>query len=139
MTTLLIRHASAGDRDAWAGDDRRRPLDHRGRKQAKRIASLLARYDVLRILSSPSDRCVQTVERLARDRGLPVEVRDELAEHRQDTDGASLVRALAPEAVAVSCHGGLSEALVCESQKKGETIVLDVQDDRLVVVERLRA
>jgi 8-oxo-dGTP diphosphatase len=138
VSLLLIRHASAGDRDEWVGDDRRRPLDKKGRKQADRLVELLAAYRVDRLLSSPADRCVQTVEPDARTRGLTVEIREELAEENQGTEGAELVRSLSHEAAAVSCHGGLSEVLVGEGQKKGEAIVLEVQDDRLVVVSRLR-
>ena len=35
MTLLLIRHASAGDADQWQGDDRVRPLDSKGIRQAE--------------------------------------------------------------------------------------------------------
>jgi phosphohistidine phosphatase SixA len=139
MSVLLIRHASAGDRDEWTGDDRRRPLDKRGRKQARRLVDLLAPYPVERIVSSPADRCVQTVEPLADARGLTIEVREEVWEDVQRTEGAPLVRSLAASDVAVSCHGGLSDALIGEGQKKGEAIVLELQDDRLAVAERLRA
>lgn len=138
MSLLLIRHAAAGDREEWVGDDLRRPLDKRGKKQARRLVELLAPYAIDRLVSSPADRCVQTVESLANARGLVVEVRDELAEELQDTLGAELVRSLAAEDVAVSCHGGLSEAVVGEGQKKGEAIVVELRDDRLVVMNRLR-
>lgn len=121
---LLIRHASAGKRTQWEGDDRRRPLDERGRQQALRLVDLLADYPIERILSSPYDRCVQTVEPLARARGLAIEVRDELGEERQAHDGAALVARLLDTDTAVCCHGGLSEVLVGESQKKGETLVI---------------
>lgn len=139
MTLLLIRHARAGDRDDWEGDDLRRPLDDRGRKQAERLVGLLAPYRVDRVVSSQADRCVQTVEPLARARGLAVEIREELAEERQAIEGAAFVRSLAANDVAVSCHGGLSEVLMGVGQKKGEAIVLELQDDRLVVVDRVRA
>ena len=36
-----IRHASAGDRDTWIGDDRARPLDDQGRQQAAALVELL--------------------------------------------------------------------------------------------------
>jgi 8-oxo-(d)GTP phosphatase len=139
VSVLLIRHARAGDRDDWEGDDLRRPLDERGRQQAERLVELLASYPVARVVSSPADRCVQTVEPLARARGLAVELRDELGEDLQETAGASLVRAMASDDVAVSCHGGLSDVVIGESQKKGEAIVLELRDDRLVVIDRVRA
>jgi 8-oxo-dGTP diphosphatase len=132
---LLVRHASAGDRVVWEGDDRLRPLDERGRRQATELVELLAPYELDRILSSPAIRCVQTVEPLALARGLSIEVRDELSEEHQDVDGPALVRSLQGVDAAVSCHGGLSEAVCGESQKKAEALVLEDG----AVVKRLRA
>jgi 8-oxo-dGTP diphosphatase len=135
---LLIRHASAGDREQWTGDDdRRRPLDARGRRQADALVELLAEYDVDLVVSSPADRCIQTVEPLAAARGLVVEAREELSEERQDSEGAAFVRALAGSP-AISCHGGLSWGVAGESQKKAEVIVLERHAGSLRPVERLR-
>jgi phosphohistidine phosphatase SixA len=132
---LIIRHARAGERAEWSGDDRRRPLDKRGREQAADLVGALSDYEVARVLSSPYDRCVQTVEPLAEARGLEVEIRDELGEERQLEDGVELVRSLLGQDVAVCGHGGLSDELVGVSQKKGETLVLDEHGH---VVESIR-
>ena len=78
---------------------------------------------------------MQTVEPLARVRGLLVEPRDELREERQDRDGSELARSLAGEPVAICVHGGLSEAAFGASQKKGETLVVDRDGD---IVQRIR-
>jgi 8-oxo-dGTP diphosphatase len=136
MTVLLIRHASAGDRDDWVGDDRLRPLDGRGRNQASRLPELLGDYEIARVLSSPAVRCVQTVEPLARSRGLDIEMREELGEEQQGEAGAALVRSLVGEQAALCVHGGLSEAVAGVSQKKGEVLVLD---DEGKLVERFRS
>ncbi|HEY8792776.1 MAG TPA: phosphoglycerate mutase family protein [Gaiellaceae bacterium] len=133
---LLIRHARAGERTEWSGDDRRRPLDERGRKQAADLIAALSGRRLTRILSSPYDRCVQTVEPLARGRGLEVEIRDELGEEQQLEQGAELVRSLLGQDVAVCGHGGLSDALAGVSQKKGEALVLDEHGR---VVESIRS
>ena len=45
-TVLLVRHASAGDRDDWEGDDRVRPLDEIGHDQAEELVRLLSRFEV---------------------------------------------------------------------------------------------
>ena len=132
---LLVRHASASDRDAWEEDDRLRPLDERGRRQATELAGLLAPYRFERVLSSPALRCVETIEPLALARGLTIEVRDELSEERQSLDGPAFVRSLFDVDAVLSCHGGLSEAVCGESQKKGEALVLE----GTTVVARLRA
>jgi 8-oxo-dGTP diphosphatase len=136
MTLLLIRHASAGDRDDWVGDDLPRPLDARGRSQASRLTELLSDYEIARVLSSPAVRCVQTVEPLARSRGLDIEVREELSEEQQGEAGAELVRALIGEQAALCVHGGLSDAISGVSQKKGEVLVLD---DEGKLAERFRS
>jgi 8-oxo-dGTP diphosphatase len=136
LPLLVIRHARAGDRAEWQGDDRKRPLDKRGRRQAQALVDELAEFPLTRILSSPYDRCVQTVEPLAAARGLQIELRDELGEERQYLDGAELARSLVGEPVVLGVHGGLSDAAFGERQKKGETLVVD-DDGR--VVERRRA
>lgn len=60
----LLRHADAGDPMTWAGDDAERPLSPKGRRQAKRLGSLLAgiklRPDV--ILTSPKLRAADTAK-----------------------------------------------------------------------------
>lgn len=76
----LVRHASAGDRHAWRGDDSARPLDAVGHAQAEAIAAALVAASVARILSSPSVRCIQTIEPLAAKLGLDIEISAELAE-----------------------------------------------------------
>ena len=68
MTILLVRHARAGRRDKWVGDDRLRPLSLRGREQAEALPDMLEPWllgTTPRIITSPWARCVQTVEPLA--------------------------------------------------------------------------
>jgi 8-oxo-dGTP diphosphatase len=125
MPLLLVRHAWAGDRDEWEGDDRERPLDKRGRRQAEELVERLQPYPLEAILSSPARRCLETVEPLARARGLEIEVRPELSEDLQDTDGVALVRSLAGRDVAVCGHGGLERALPeAPKWKKGAVLVV---------------
>jgi 8-oxo-dGTP diphosphatase len=70
---LVVRHADAGDKSTWEGPDLVRPLSPRGHLQAEGLIFRLEDYPIERILCSPSLRCHQTVEPLARDRLLPVE------------------------------------------------------------------
>jgi 2,3-bisphosphoglycerate-dependent phosphoglycerate mutase len=61
MTRLfLVRHAHAD----WEPDEGR-PLSRRGRRDAVRVAELLAPEDVAAIYSSPERRAMETVEPLA--------------------------------------------------------------------------
>jgi len=80
MTLLIVRHAVALRRQDWTRDDDLRPLTPRGYEQAEALPALLQPYGVDRILSSPSVRCVETVQPLAARLGLPVEPIEELAE-----------------------------------------------------------
>jgi 8-oxo-dGTP diphosphatase len=135
---LLIRHATAGDRDAWRGDDRVRPLDERGLRQAERLPIVLGGHEIRRIFSSPYVRCVKTVEPLAAVRGLRVEARDELAEGT----GAAGVLQLAAEtgaASAFSLHGDAFDGLIGRVVDKGVTILADLASGGVAEIAELPA
>ena len=137
MIVYLVRHAQAGHRETWDGeDDTLRPLDERGQRQAEGLVGQLAERDFSRILSSPYTRCMQSVEPLAEARGLQVEAVDALAEGAGEAAALELFRSLDAPAVA-SVHGDLAGDLLGETLKKGATAVLDVGDDRVEVLERL--
>jgi phosphohistidine phosphatase SixA len=70
---LVVRHADAGDKRSWKGPDQLRPLSPSGHLQAEGLVVRLEDYPVERILCSPTLRCRQTVEPLARDRLLRTE------------------------------------------------------------------
>ena len=68
MTDLyLLRHAHAGNPDAWTGDDAERPLSAKGRGQAERLAKYLASIGLKldAIVTSPKVRARQTAEPVA--------------------------------------------------------------------------
>ena len=79
-TVLFVRHASAGDRDRWEGDDRERPLDDTGWHQAQELVRLLARFEVQQIVSADYRRCVQTVAPFAEAVGVPIDEDDLFSE-----------------------------------------------------------
>jgi 8-oxo-dGTP pyrophosphatase MutT (NUDIX family) len=58
---VILRHAAAGEKGDWRGDDALRPLDERGRIEANELAELLAVFGPLRVVSSTTARCVETV------------------------------------------------------------------------------
>jgi phosphohistidine phosphatase SixA len=120
VTSVLVRHASAGDRDEWEGDDRLRPLDAKGQRQAAELVERLAAVEVRRIVSSPFARCVETVEPLADARGLEVEVDDRLAE-----GAGQAAFALVQENGIVCCtHGDVVAELIGRGLKKGAAVEL---------------
>ncbi|MEA5364095.1 NUDIX hydrolase [Amycolatopsis sp., V23-08] len=71
-TLLLVRHAKAGKRDGWSGDDDLRPLSEAGLRQAAGLRRVLALSAPDRVLSAPRLRCVQTVKGIAEDIGSEV-------------------------------------------------------------------
>lgn len=135
---LLIRHATAGDPSAWIGDDRARPLDERGRAQAAALVEPLAERPSSRVLTSPYLRCVQTVEPLARARGLPLEYRHELGDDAAADEALALLRELGGEPAAVCSHGDLIRELLGDELEKGEVALVEVTPEGVSVIERLQ-
>src|SRR5918992_2526917 len=82
MVLYLVRHADAGNKHLWPGVDSQRPLSDAGWHQARWLAGQLDGRPLTSIVSSPALRCVQTVEPLARRRGLQVRT-----DPRLDVDG----------------------------------------------------
>jgi 8-oxo-dGTP diphosphatase len=71
-TVLLVRHAKAGKRSDWAGDDMLRPLTEAGLRQRDALHSLLPLFGPARIYSAPRVRCRQTVAPIAADLGIGI-------------------------------------------------------------------
>jgi 8-oxo-dGTP diphosphatase len=80
-TLLLVRHATAGSRSRWQGPDDLRPLSDTGWQQVKALHRLLPLFGVGRVHSAPLLRCVQTVQPLADDLGVPIIEEPLLSEH----------------------------------------------------------
>jgi 8-oxo-dGTP diphosphatase len=101
----LVRHAHAGKKSRWHGPDLARPLSAQGRAEAVGLIERLRPHTVRRVLSSPAERCLQTVQPLAGRLGLPVELSDTLA---VDGSGAGVQELLADPAMreAVLCTHG---------------------------------
>jgi 8-oxo-dGTP diphosphatase len=111
-TIVLVRHARAGSREDWTGDDALRPLDDLGREQARRLGEILPWFGPRRILSADKVRCVETVRPAAAALGRDVEVDprwDEEAHARNPERAAKLLRELAEtgDPAVVCSQGGL--------------------------------
>ena len=140
---LLVRHADAGDRDRWEGDDRLRPLSPRGERQAVGLVSRLAGYGVGRIVSSDYLRCTQTVEPLARSRDLPVETSPALSEGAGGEEVRALLDQVEGDPVVLCTHGDVAGEVLDavgrsdERCAKGSTWVLEPHGGRWVAVRYL--
>jgi 8-oxo-(d)GTP phosphatase len=141
-TVLVVRHALAGVREDWNGDDLARPLDERGRRQAAALVPLLADLPVTDVRSSPARRCTETVDPLGAARGVAIRTDDALLEDADPAGALALVRS-GTDGLVLCTHGGLLTpllaALVAEGvpadptlDGKGATWVLEVTDGRVV-------
>jgi 8-oxo-dGTP diphosphatase len=137
VIVLLLRHARAGKRWEWEGDDRLRPLDKKGKRQARGLVGLLEAYPVDRILSSPYVRCVQTVEPLSEALGVPLEQAIELAEGQRRGDVLRLLQSRDASCPVLCTHGDIVLELLGEEMRKAETEVLDFDGRELRPLERL--
>ena len=115
----LVRHAHAGSKKHWQGSDQARPLSAQGRKEALGLIEQLGDRPVGRLLSSPAERCLQTVEPLADRLRHPVETSELLG---VDGTGPGVLELLTSPALqhAVLCtHGEVIGKVFDELQAAG--------------------
>jgi exopolyphosphatase/guanosine-5'-triphosphate,3'-diphosphate pyrophosphatase len=136
MTLFLVRHAKAVSRAAWDGAERLRPLTPGGHRQAMRLVQTLAAADVARIVSSPALRCRQTVEPLAAQCGLPLEVDARLEEGAEPAGALRLVEELGGAVAVLSTHGDLIPELVAELSSRGRPDPLFCEKGSIWVLDR---
>lgn len=147
---VVLRHGEARARATWHRDDRLRPLLVAGRRQAVSVAGILAAYDVRRIVTSPSARCVQSVVPYADDTGLPVEELPLLSE--EVAEKGPVVELVSTLLAELRGYGG---TVLCTHRpvlpwvftglgwrdlklEKGELAVFHLRKGRVVAMERHR-
>jgi broad specificity phosphatase PhoE len=118
----LVRHADAGDKQAWTGPDDDRPLSSAGLREAQGLIGLLAAYPIGEILSSPAVRCLQSVQPLAERRRMAVRIDCALGVDA-DLDRAMALLLDASGDDAVLCtHGELIKPLLGRLRELGAPI-----------------
>ena len=75
-----MRHASAGSRADWNGDDRAAAARRDGIDQADELVRLLSRFEVEEIVSADPLRCVETVRPLSESIGVSARTEPLLSE-----------------------------------------------------------
>ena len=143
MPIYVVRHAKAGDRAEWEGDDRLRPLTKSGRRQAEELAAWLKREPIDTILSSEYVRCVQTLEPLADQHKLAIVPRKDLEEGAGGESIFRLISEFEGRDVVLSTHGDvveelleqlISQGLVSRARaqlEKGSTWILEDKNGRI--------
>ena len=126
MDVFVVRHAKAGSRRRFEGDDRLRPLSRNGRAQAKALVEQLAHRDIARVLTSPYTRCIETVAPLAEQLGVDVEIDERLAEGADWSDTLAIIQqATAP--MVLCSHGDVIGDLMHHLDQRG----VPLDDDRI--------
>lgn len=121
MARYVVRHAKAGQRRDWAGDDRQRPLSKRGRAQADAVAARLAGAGVTGLYASPYVRCLQTLEPLGARTGHDVVGDERLAEGAAFEDALALLAEAGDGAVLCS-HGDVIPELIAAVVRHGAEV-----------------
>jgi 8-oxo-(d)GTP phosphatase len=153
---VVVRHGSAGERSAFPGDDRERPLDDLGHRQALALVPVLGALGVRRVLSADVLRCLDTVGPFAAERRATVESEPLLSESgfaaSPDAAAERLLTVLADDEPVVVCSQGKAIPPLlrraCEelrgpawegSVPKGAFVVLHIASEgkiRLAAVDR---
>jgi 8-oxo-dGTP diphosphatase len=72
QTLLIVRHARAGSKERYKGDDSNRPLDRYGRAQAESLVGTLLAFGASSLYAADRLRCYQTLEPLAEELGVEI-------------------------------------------------------------------
>jgi len=112
MTIYLVRHAKAGDRTSWTGDDFFRPLSRRGQLQAAALVEQFNGVHLDRLLSSPYVRCAETLVPVSAERMLAIEPTEALAECGSLENALTLVRKHSHHDAIFCSHGDIIPMLL---------------------------
>ncbi|WP_301122458.1 NUDIX hydrolase [Mycolicibacterium fortuitum] len=154
QTLLIVRHGTAGRRSRFKGDDRKRPLDKKGRAQAEALVAQLLAFGATTLYAADRLRCHQTLEPLAQELGVDIHNEPALTEEAYNADhkaGRSRVLDIATRAgTPVICtQGKVIPDLVAwwcarsqvrpqtTGNRKGSTWVMSLADGRLVAADHL--
>ena len=151
---LIVRHATAGRKSRYKGDDRNRPLDKHGRAQAESLVALLSAFGATDLHAADRVRCEQTIEPLADELG--VTIRDEptlteeaYADNRKRARARVLEIASKSGTRVICTQGKVIPDLIqwwCESagvkpdksrNRKGSVWVLSLAEDELVAADHI--
>jgi len=145
---VILRHGDARARGSWHGADVDRPLLASGRRQAERLSAILDAYGVMRVVTSTSARCVQTVEPYAHAAGVPIETTAVLSEEKSTPETVAellqdLVHELPGSGPLVVCsHRPVLPSVFAAlglrklALEKGEMAVAHVRKGKIVSIER---
>jgi len=153
-TTLLVRHAKAGRKARYRGDDRARPLEKLGRAQAEALVPLLLAFGAERVHAADRVRCVQTIAPLADELGVSVTPEPLLTEEAYSADPDAALARMHDISTRSRIHAVCSQGKVippllsrwaefdavpmpATRNRKGSTWVLSSYDGRLIALDHI--
>ena len=153
-TLLVVRHATAGRKSRYHGDDRCRPLDANGRTQAESMVPLLLAFGAERLHAADRTRCHQTLEPLAEALRVAIEnepalTEEAYADNRKAARHRFLQIAELPGTRAVCSQGKVIPHIIdwwCERDavsadksrnRKGSIWVLSLHNGRLIAADHI--
>jgi 8-oxo-(d)GTP phosphatase len=154
-TLLIVRHGTAGSKSRYKGDDRKRPLDKRGRGQAESLVGQLLAFGATELYAAPRTRCHQTLEPLAEELGVTIEDVPTLTEEAYADDHQAGRRSMrkileATDGTPVICTQGKVIPDFIEwwcardgvrpdksRNRKGSTWVLSLADGKLIAADHI--
>jgi 8-oxo-(d)GTP phosphatase len=153
-TLLVVRHATAGRKSRYHGDDRKRPLDKHGRAQAESLVSVLLAFGATDLHAANRVRCHQTLAPLADELGTTIRDEPALTEEAYSEDRKlarnRLLEIAGKSGTRVICsQGKVIPGLIewwCERDgvrpdksrnRKGSTWVLSLSGGRLIAADHI--
>lgn len=153
-TVLIVRHAVAGNKARYKGNDDERPLDKRGRAQAESLVGLLLAFGATDLHAAPRTRCHQTLEPMAEELGVTIADEPTLSEEAYAGDPEAgrlrLAEIAKSDATPVICtQGKVIPDLIawwCDRDgvrpdksrnRKGSAWVLTLANDTLVAADHI--
>jgi 8-oxo-(d)GTP phosphatase len=153
-TVLIVRHGTAGSKSRYKGDDRKRPLDKRGRAQAESLVGQLLAFGASELYAADRVRCHQTLEPLADELGVtihnePALTEEAYSDNRKTARHRILEIASAGGTPVICTQGKVIPDLIawwCERDKvrpdksrnrKGSTWVMSMADGNLVAADHI--
>lgn len=155
-TVLIVRHGTAGSKSRYKGDDRKRPLDKRGRAQAESLVGVLSAFGADTLYAADRVRCEQTLAPLAEELATTVHREPSLTEEAYADDRKAarhrVLEIAGGDGVPVICtQGKVIPDLIqwwCERDgvrpdksrnRKGSTWVMSLFDGKLIAADHLES
>jgi 8-oxo-(d)GTP phosphatase len=122
---ILLRHAGAGRKADWLGNDLARPLDPRGAADADALALLLSCFGSAQVISSAAERCVATIRPYAALTGAQIEL------ERLFTTGEQCHAATAAARSRAAALAGVGRPVLICAHRENLPLLLDAACARL--------